>query len=96
MSIKIVVQGDSYMPRVFCDYCNSEIATGEEGNYDWADSDLPTATYFTHKNCSDPFRAEHPEINMHDELMVLPLRLSANMRIDAVSAREADKMGRME
>ena len=92
MSIKIVVQGASHIPKVFCDHCNTEIITAEDGTYDWADEDLPTNVYFTHRRCSDLLRKQHPEINMNAELAVLMGRLSANLAVDETTAREVDEM----
>ena len=93
MPIKIVVQGNLHVPRVFCDHCDTEIIRGDDGNYEWADKAFPSNVYFTHKACSGPFREQNPEIDMHEELMVLPRRLSANLAIDPTKAIEADKMG---
>lgn len=102
MPIKILTIDDLSGPFVFCDHCGKQITTAADGNCEWRrmmnGSNSAQEQYFTHKACSDGFRAAHPEPQEWTwvcmELTYYPLRLTSNLEIDVNRALET--LGLME
>jgi hypothetical protein len=55
MPLTIRYEGMLCVPVVFCDHCQQEITSADDGNYQWLWTDQPARICFTHKACCDPF-----------------------------------------
>lgn len=69
---------------VVCDHCQQPISRAEDGNCEYMESapGAKQAPFFTHKACSDPFRAVRPDIALSMELTAFPVYLVANLELD--------------
>lgn len=96
--IKIVVVNQYSCPKIFCDWCQEEIESAAEGNYEWiagiktsAGWEYPDTSeiYFTHKRCCHPFESANEHIMFGaDMLECLPVYLGENLKLNWVKARK--------
>lgn len=91
MPIQLQNVSDRTRVVVVCDHCQRQITRADDGNYEFATSTPGTMQmpYFTHKMCSDPFRATRPGIDQSVELSSFPVFLVANLQLDYAQAVEA-------
>ena len=86
------IDGDSYGPLVFCDFCGELIRSGEDGNVTWrvdatghlADGGI---MFFTHKGCVRAFEADQGPHWYTMGLSEFPVYLVDTLEIDWRAAR---------
>lgn len=88
MAIRVVLDGDAFCPRVFCDQCGQRIERAREGNYQWwLDGD--GTLFFTHKRCCRAFEENHGGRSgwCWGELSALPFYLVQNLGLTWAESR---------